>query len=158
MKYDFEYIESFLSDGNWYWGLVILGMILIVIAYIYYQSYNYQDENGESSWEIFKNSDGFKTKVVISAALGFLFAAELFVRIYSKFEKGRYKVLLREIHQMVATDTNRISDQGNKLTLYKKLAKDRSENRRFLDPIKYQQSDALEKLGIMKLNAMYTND
>ena len=35
MKYDFEYIESFLSDGNWYWGLVILGMILIVIGYIY---------------------------------------------------------------------------------------------------------------------------
>ena len=114
MKYDFEYIESFLSDSNWYWGLVILGMILIVIGYIYYQSYNYQDKNGESSWKIFKNSDGFKTKVGIAAALGFLVAAELFLRIYSKFEKGRYKVLLREIHQMVATDTNRKTDEGVK--------------------------------------------
>ena len=141
MKYDFEYIESFLSDGNWYWGLVILGMILIVIGYIYYQSYNYQDENGESSWEIFKNSDGFKTKVGIATAIGFLVAAELFVRIYSKFEKGRYKVLLREIHQMVATDTTRKTDEVVKLPLYKQLAKDRSETRRFLDLIKYQQSD-----------------
>lgn len=158
MKYDFEYIESFLSDGNWYWGLVILGMILIVIGYIYYQSYNYQDENGESSWKIFKNSDGFKTKVGIAAALGFLVAAELFVRIYSKFEKGRYKVLLREIHQMVATDATRKTDEVGKLPLYKQLAKDRSETRRFLDPIKYQQSDSLQPLGIMKLNAMYTND
>ena len=59
---------------------------------------------------------------------------------------------------MVATDTTRKTDEVVKLPLYKQLAKDRSETRRFLDPIKYQQSDSLQSLGIMKLNAMYTND
>lgn len=157
MKYDFEYVESFLADSSWYWGLVVIGMILVVVGYIYYQSYNYQDENGESSWEIFKSSDGFKTKICIATVLGFVVAAELFIRIYNKFEKGRYKVLLREIHQMVATSATRQTDP-DKIILYKQLAKDRSETRRFLDPIKYQQSDALQPLGIMKLNSMYVND
>ena len=142
MKYDFEYIESFLSDSNWFWGMVIIGMLLIVSLYIYYQSYNYKDENGNSGWKIFKNSDGFKTKVAISAVIGFFVAAELFVKIYSKFEKNRYKVLLRELHQMVSTDNNR-TNSDTKISSYKQLVKDRSETRRFLDPLKYQQSDEL---------------
>jgi hypothetical protein len=145
------WVENFLSDDKYYFGFIIITTIIFMSLYAYYKHQSY-----EGGWSAFRKSKQFTSKVILTSVFALFIAMEIYMRISMYFEKSRYKVLAREIHQMIATDKNRTYDPY-KLYLYKKLARDRSDQERFIDPIMYQKSDTLKDLEIMKLNAPYVD-
>jgi len=118
--------------------------------YVYYKHQSF-----DGGWKEFRKSKDFNSTMLMTTVASLLITMEIYLKISLYFERNRYNVLHREVHQMIATDKNRENDDGGKLTAYKKLVLDRSKQRRFVDPVMYQKSDQLSTLGIMKLNEPY---
>jgi hypothetical protein len=147
-----HWVEDFLSNDKYYYGFIILITMCFVGLYVYYKHQSFTGGFNE-----FIKSKDFNSKMLMTCIASLLIAMEIYLKISLFFERNRYKVLHREVHQMIATDGNRTSDP-QKLRDYEQLIRDRSDQRRFVDPVMYQKSDMLEKLNIMRLNAPYIND
>ena len=143
------WVEDFLSNDVYYFGFIIILSIIFIGVYAYHKHTSYI-----GGWSEFSKSKGFGSTMFITSVIALFLAMEMYFRISMYFQRSRYKVLVREMHQMIATDASRNTDV-DKLESYKKLVLDRSKQRRFVDPIMYQKSDELDTLDIMKLNEPY---
>lgn len=140
-------LQSIVSNTYAYWACVVVFTIAAIALYIVYAIKTYESKDGKE----FMEQSGVWFRIISAGLLGALFAFEMLMRVKARMSQVLDKVYIHEIHQMVATDGNRVYDKS-KVAAYRELMSER-KGKKFVSSKPLQENDALiTELGIMKIS------